>query len=178
MPNGLTSGWTDERIEFLKKRWADGASASVIADELGPFSRSAVIGKVHRLGLDYRKTVTIREAGVDRRVFGSRAPGGRMVKRRRMTASFNDASLSVEQQEEIRKQNALIAEALKAEVVDLAAELRAKAVTFAQLDKPHCKWPYGDPRKPDFVFCGCGRMPGSPYCAPHTRIASGRAADA
>ena len=46
--------WTDERIERLKARWAEGATASQIADELGGVSRNAVIGKAHRLGLDAR----------------------------------------------------------------------------------------------------------------------------
>ena len=44
-------GWTDERVELLKKLWADGLSASQIAAELGGITRNAVIGKVHRLGL-------------------------------------------------------------------------------------------------------------------------------
>ena len=43
--------WTDERVELLKKLWADGLSASQIAAELGGVTRNAVIGKVHRLGL-------------------------------------------------------------------------------------------------------------------------------
>ena len=43
--------WTDERVETLKKLWADGLSASQIAAELGGVTRNAVIGKVHRLGL-------------------------------------------------------------------------------------------------------------------------------
>jgi hypothetical protein len=47
----VSSGWTDERIELLKKMWADGATASTIADALGNISRNAVIGKAHRLGL-------------------------------------------------------------------------------------------------------------------------------
>ena len=47
-------GWTDERVELLKKLWADGLSASQIAAELGGITRNAVIGKVHRLGLSGR----------------------------------------------------------------------------------------------------------------------------
>ena len=43
--------WTDERVELLKKLWADGLSASQIASKLGEVTRNAVIGKVHRLGL-------------------------------------------------------------------------------------------------------------------------------
>ena len=46
--------WTDERVELLKKLWADGLSASQIAAELGGITRNAVSGKVHRLGLSGR----------------------------------------------------------------------------------------------------------------------------
>jgi len=46
--------WTDERVELLKKMWAEGSSASQIAKELGSVTRNAVIGKVHRLGLASR----------------------------------------------------------------------------------------------------------------------------
>ena len=46
--------WTDERVETLKKLWADGLSASQIAAQLGGVSRNAVIGKVHRLKLSGR----------------------------------------------------------------------------------------------------------------------------
>jgi GcrA cell cycle regulator len=46
--------WTEERIERLKSMWAEGATASQIADELGGVSRNAVIGKAHRLGLEAR----------------------------------------------------------------------------------------------------------------------------
>ncbi|HVF37116.1 MAG TPA: GcrA family cell cycle regulator [Sphingomicrobium sp.] len=46
--------WTDERIDRLKAMWAQGSTASQIADELGGVSRNAVIGKAHRLGLESR----------------------------------------------------------------------------------------------------------------------------
>ena len=46
--------WSDERVEKLKKMWAEGQSASQIAKELGGVTRNAVIGKVHRLGLSNR----------------------------------------------------------------------------------------------------------------------------
>jgi GcrA cell cycle regulator len=47
-------GWTEERVELLKKLWADGLSASQIAAQLGGVTRNAVIGKVHRLSLSGR----------------------------------------------------------------------------------------------------------------------------
>jgi GcrA cell cycle regulator len=47
----LAMTWTDERVEMLKKLWADGLSASQIAAELGGITRNAVIGTVPQLGL-------------------------------------------------------------------------------------------------------------------------------
>src|SRR5690242_9258746 len=48
-------GWTDERVELLKKLWLEGLSASQIAAVLGDgVTRNAVIGKVHRLKLSGR----------------------------------------------------------------------------------------------------------------------------
>ena len=46
--------WTDERIAKLTKMWEGGATASLIAEDLGGVSRNAVIGKAHRLGLKAR----------------------------------------------------------------------------------------------------------------------------
>ena len=48
--------WNDERIEALAKLWREGLSASQVARQLGGVSRSAVIGKVHRLGIAGRDT--------------------------------------------------------------------------------------------------------------------------
>lgn len=50
--------WTDERTAELTRLWNDGHSASKIAAELGGCTRNAVIGKVTRLGLDARRTVS------------------------------------------------------------------------------------------------------------------------
>jgi GcrA cell cycle regulator len=44
--------WTAERVETIKSLWGTGLSAAQIASRLGAsLSRSAVLGKVHRLGL-------------------------------------------------------------------------------------------------------------------------------
>jgi GcrA cell cycle regulator len=169
------SPWTEERIDYLKKRWAEGASASVIADEIGYCTRSAVIGKVHRLQLAERKTITIREGGVEREVLIRRTNQARPRRRKNyspLTQYCGDPAL-IEQSE---ADAAVRAEFYVDEVAQLTEDQKAKAVTFMELDeKKHCKWGYGDPRKPDFVFCGCDRIPESPYCGPHTRIAAPRA---
>jgi GcrA cell cycle regulator len=65
--------WTDQRTDLVKRRWADGLSASQIAKEVnatpGPkVSRNAVIGKVHRLGLSGRASPS-RPRRAERRTF-------------------------------------------------------------------------------------------------------------
>ena len=44
-------GWTEEKVEKLKKLWGNGNTASQIAEIIGGISRNAVIGKAHRLNL-------------------------------------------------------------------------------------------------------------------------------
>lgn len=54
----LTYGWTPEREGVLRKLWADGRSAADIARTLGSITRSSVIGKARRLGLEPHSTYT------------------------------------------------------------------------------------------------------------------------
>lgn len=46
--------WTESRVATLKRMWAEGFSASEIAEELGDTTRNAVIGVVHRAKLQRR----------------------------------------------------------------------------------------------------------------------------
>ena len=47
-----TSAWTEDRIDRLRTLWLEGHSAARIARELGAgLTRSAVLGKVHRMSL-------------------------------------------------------------------------------------------------------------------------------
>lgn len=51
----MSVGWTEDRVEVLKKLWLGGQSCREIMLQLGGgVTRSAVIGKVHRLGLPGR----------------------------------------------------------------------------------------------------------------------------
>jgi GcrA cell cycle regulator len=46
------SAWTEDRINRLKTLWREGKTADQVARDLGPgVSRSAVLGKVYRMGL-------------------------------------------------------------------------------------------------------------------------------
>jgi GcrA cell cycle regulator len=39
------------------------------------------------------------------------------------------------------------------------------------LEKSDCRWPIGEPRHPDFHFCGAPQLDGRPYCELHWRMA-------
>jgi GcrA cell cycle regulator len=151
--------WTDERVELLKKLWAEGLSASQIAGRIGGVSRNAVIGKVHRLGLSGRATTT-RMKSHRPRVRMAQASAKRSQKARfaqvgnpAVRALYKpDAEPFVPVQEEL--------------VIPLKE--RKNIQTLAEC---HCRWPIGDPQHPDFHFCGKTKVAGLPYCEFHARRA-------
>ena len=139
-------GWTDERVDTLKKLWQDGLSASQIAKQLGGVTRNAVIGKVHRLGLSGR-AIPSKPA---RPVFKAPRP-------QRAAAAAPSAPRR-------------IAEPVEAEAAPAPAPVRyvdeaPGSATVLTLGAHMCKWPIGDPKSPDFSFCG--RHAEGRYCTAH-----------
>ena len=53
--------WTDEQMAALRKHWAEGLSAALIAEAMG-VTRNSVIGKVHRMRLPPRTTLDRKPA--------------------------------------------------------------------------------------------------------------------
>ena len=173
-------GWTDERVALLKQLWTEGLSASQIADRLGGVTRNAVIGKVHRLKLESRAKApaslqTLAEPPAVRHVevetaeimMASRfvsAQAAQTAMPRAMPRSMGATALKIELEEELevleepRRQTG--------EVVPIARKL-----TLVQLNERTCKWPVGDPLKPDFHFCGNNSKDASPYCQYHAKLA-------
>lgn len=149
--------WTEERIELLRRLWREEFSASRIAQELGGVSRSAVIGKIHRLGLQGRgqPTTSVKRQGRPRT-----SDGG--LKSWRPPSLGNTALKAAPER---------LGKPFLPEVVPLA-----KKLPFARLTERTCKWPIGDPRGEDFHFCGHDALEALPYCRYHSGIAyrSGR----
>lgn len=52
--------WTESIVSELRAMWSGGYSASIIGGKLG-FSRNAILGKVHRLGLETRAGIEFRK---------------------------------------------------------------------------------------------------------------------
>lgn len=138
--------WNDERIEALTKMWREGLSASQVARQLGGVSRSAVIGKVHRLGI----------AGRDA---PARPMGGRPPIRTRATAGG------------VRRTPA--PRPPREQVVSLprvAFEV-APTASIHSLTSHACRWPIGEPDQEGFGFCGRLRTGHPSYCAGHAPMA-------
>jgi GcrA cell cycle regulator len=144
-------GWTDERVELLKKLWADGLSASQIAAELGGITRNAVIGKVHRLGLSGRAKSPSSSAPRPRK-----PRTGTMMRLSRPQIRGNTA-LAYDYSAEPEP-----------ELMEIPVEQRK---SLLQLNEATCHWPVGDPGSTDFFFCGGEASDGSPYCNFHSRVA-------
>lgn len=47
----------------------------------------------------------------------------------------------------------------------------AGGVSFEQLEEHHCRWPYGDPSRAGFHFCGEAKLPGLSWCLGHAKRA-------
>jgi len=141
--------WNDERIETLTKMWREGLSASQVARQLGGVSRSAVIGKIHRLGISGRDTparpnlmggrpptrIRATPGGVLRPATPRAAPAPRLAQR----APFEVAATA----------------------------------SILTLTKHACRWPIGEPDKDDFGFCGRLITGAGSYCSGHAAM-SGR----
>ncbi len=150
--------WTEERVEVLKKLWAEGHSASQIAKELGGVTRNAVIGKVHRLGLSGRATPSrpVKRPPRLARPKPRVQPDGSVVTPK--------PSRLPETQLKSSEKAAMLAALPPQPLSD------GEAATILTLRDSMCKWPIGDPADPKFAFCGrkstCG-----PYCAEHAKVA-------
>jgi GcrA cell cycle regulator len=179
MPKMHPEGWTDERVERLKKMWAEGFSANDIAMTIRHVSRNAVIGKIHRLNLPKRE---LRK---------STKPGSVVKRRLRppLRTVFDATPQNIDALEEVLMLHTGIPKHLQR-----TKQLAAKVPTASLLPSPvpdlpilsergvasqgtssaglslidllphHCRWPFGDPREANFSFCGGDRVPGRPYC--------------
>lgn len=163
--------WTEQQIQMLKDMWGHGFSASDIAGRLGGgMTRNAVIGKAHRLKL----SASIAAARGDGST-GLRAPststgmaGIKSSKKRVMLRPLPvlPTPSSTPQTTQINKPFQREAFRSPSETVK-----RSEGIAVTKAGDRHCRWPVGDPRSPDFRFCGCNVHEGLPYCTDHARVA-------
>ena len=137
--------WTNERIELLKIRFAEGRSCREIAADIG-VSRNAVIGKISRLNLtrDTGRTKTLRHKDA--------AP------RSRSSARLRQLLIKIVPSEAEPS-------------IEMEPIHNGHTCSLFELSKETCRWPISTPGAHDFCFCGNPPVEGLPYCPGHSRLA-------
>jgi GcrA cell cycle regulator len=144
------SGWSEERAQRCKEMWLAGNSASKIACTLGGLTRSAVIGKVHRMGLSGRATSKPHNSYIRK---------SRPTKAPRPNPPAPSAVM------------AILCDGLP---IPTPAEFDVPRISFSHLNEDgnkHCRWPClesvaGVPQDQP-LFCGLKPIPGQSYCPTH-----------
>lgn len=156
--------WTEERVDLLKTLWAEGLSGSQICNRLGGgVSRSAVIGKIHRLKLSGRAARSPSQKWA--------AANARRNYRRKLKETF--APLPPRLPRLPRAPMPLPQETDIARVSFLEMDEIAVAIPLAdggtRIVVKHCKFPVLEDVAPPHVkqYCGDERLPGTSYCQHH-----------
>lgn len=141
------NAWPSDDEQKLRALWDEGLTAGQISRRFcGRYSRNAIIGKVHRLGLPLRG----RYADAKRRV--------KCIKEIKAKKAKPKAAVSA-----VTKAIAVVA------VLPLPVEETAPVglKEILELEDHDCRWFYGDPRQVKRGFCGCKAIPGTSWCAKH-----------
>ena len=144
--------WTLAKVEDLRLLHAKGLSASAIAAELGEgFTRNAVIGKVHRLGISRKQ---------QRCTSFPRTSFPRIIHRKKPSLKTMKNYVPDEQLADIR-------------AIEFNSTIPVhQRKSLMQLTNFTCRFHVGDPCKDDGFFCG-GKADlngGRSYCAFHHRL--------
>ena len=137
--------WNQQKVDDLKKLWNEGVATSRIGEQLG-FTKNAVVGKAHRIGLE-RRPSPIRRTAVKPDRKKARSPV--MPK------------LNFENSVETTKVQKNSFNSFTPLVNNL----------FAPIKKRGCEWPVGHPDEPEFHFCDKERFEDKPYCIDHCAVA-------
>tara|TARA_B110000014_G_C19882063_1_gene456531 strand:- start:67 stop:543 length:477 start_codon:yes stop_codon:yes gene_type:complete len=135
--------WNDDNVLRLKELWDQGLPTAQIGKLLG-FTKNAVVGKAHRIGLE-RRPSPIRRTAVKPDRKKARSPV--MPK------------LNFEKEGSEKNQH---------DVVSFQPSVKN---IFISNSKRGCEWPMGHPDESDFHFCGKERFDDKPYCLDHCAIA-------
>jgi GcrA cell cycle regulator len=144
--------WSDERVELLKKLWADGLSGGEIAI-LWNVSRNTICGKVHRLGLSNE---------------GRGQPGPkRMTRPDPSSAVFKARPVSIGAVKPARLVPGSIEQVSKPVAVkraSFAALPGTEPRPFDERPRTGCKWPIEG--GPELLAC-CAQITRGGYCDDH-----------
>ena len=140
--------WTADRVEQLKNLWAHGVSCRGIADEM-ECGRNAVIGKIYRLKLPHP---------FSKQVVAHCRPAPRQKPSRPAPIAEPDIIAVVVDEPAIPEK-------------PMSEVFNGTHIKIGGLTKFTCRWPIGDPKTPEFEYCGARAVAGTPYCAGHCELA-------
>ena len=136
--------WNDENVARLKELWDQGLPTAQIGKLLN-FTKNAVVGKAHRIGLE-RRPSPIRRTAVKPDRKKARSP---------IMPILNFES---HQTETIYTP---IPQTFQPAIKNI----------FSSITKRGCEWPEGHPEEEEFHFCNEERFEDKPYCINHCAVA-------
>ena len=137
--------WNDENVVRLKELWDQGLPTAQIG-KLLDFTKNAVVGKAHRIGLERRPSPIRRTA----------AKPDRKKARSPVMPKLNFDNNPVTNTNYVPEVKAF--------------QPSVKNV-FTVNTKRGCEWPEGHPDETEFHFCNKERFEDKPYCLDHCAIA-------
>ena len=137
--------WDDHNVSKLRELWDQGLPTAQIGKLLG-FTKNAVVGKAHRIGLE-RRPSPIRRTAVKPDRKKARSP---IIPKLNFEVEKNEV-----------KEKVVLQQTFQPVVKNL----------FTKSVKRGCEWPEGHPDEPDFKFCGKERFEDKPYCIDHCAVA-------
>ena len=137
--------WDDANVLRLKELWDQGLPTAQIGKLLG-FTKNAVVGKAHRIGLE-RRPSPIRRTAIKPDRKKARSP---------IVPILNFESV---------KEEVKIPPKTQQNFQPVVKNL------FTNHTKRGCEWPEGHPDESDFKFCEKERFEDKPYCLNHCAVA-------
>ena len=139
--------WDDVNVTRLRELWDQGLPTAQIGKLIG-FTKNAVVGKAHRIGLE-RRPSPIRRTAVKPDRKKARSPI--MPK-----LNFENNESQIEDLNNISNFQPLF---------------RNANASFVTKQNKGCEWPIGHPEEQEFHFCGKERFTNKSYCLEHCAIA-------
>jgi GcrA cell cycle regulator len=191
--------WRDDAVDAALRRmiaggYSGGKIAVALSAEFGrPLTRSAVIGRVNRLDLQFRARKSEQSSWTDDMVASLRELAalkyplqriadellvrhGARVSSKAVDRKMRRLGITPPRQRKKDYATAVNPGNLTRRlpplrpttiIADLAIPQEQRC-TLMQLNRYTCRWPIGEPKEADFFFCGAEPAPGSSYCRTHT----------
>lgn len=137
--------WNDENVARLKELWDQGLPTAQIGKLLS-FTKNAVVGKAHRIGLE-RRPSPIRRTAVKPDRKKARSPIMPVLNFEIQNKETNITSPAIQN--------------FQTPIKNL----------ISSVIKRGCEWPEGHPEEMEFHFCNKERFEDKPYCIDHCAVA-------